>query len=133
MAGGLTSGREEGCRRGLRERERHVQRRQPDLGAIPAAASAAACKHEATKSATWKVETKQAVPPFQIPEVHSPLATHLPSCPSPRRRCTREPAWSWDPHRAPEQKEYDCTRRRRSELETRETKRFTSRVQERRG
>jgi hypothetical protein len=31
----LTGGREERSRRSLRERERHVQRRQPDLAAVP--------------------------------------------------------------------------------------------------
>jgi len=36
---GLTSGREDGRRRGLRERERHVQRRKPDLAAGPGAAA----------------------------------------------------------------------------------------------
>ena len=42
----LTSGREEGRRRGLRERERHIERRQADLAAAAAAAAAAtsACK-----------------------------------------------------------------------------------------
>jgi hypothetical protein len=43
-ARGLTSGREEGRRRGLRERERHVERRQVDLAAAGAATSA--CKKE---------------------------------------------------------------------------------------
>jgi hypothetical protein len=43
-ARGLTSGREEGRRRGLRERERHVERRQADLAAAGAATSA--CKKE---------------------------------------------------------------------------------------
>jgi len=37
--GHLTGGREERRRRGLRERERHIQRRKPDLAAGPGAAA----------------------------------------------------------------------------------------------
>ena len=93
---GLTSGREDGRRRGLRERERHVQRRRPDLGASPATA-AAACKHEATcKSAT----SRNSKPTGRRPGDAS--AIHLPSCPSPPRAALEIP-WPWT-RRAPDQR-----------------------------
>jgi len=76
---GLTSGREDGRRRGLRERERHVQRRRPDLGASPATA-AAACKHEATcKSATSRNQ------PGAVQEMHPPSTSQA----AHRRRAPR--------------------------------------------
>jgi len=45
-ARGLTSGREEGRRRGLRERKRHVESRQTDLAAAATGTSTSACKKE---------------------------------------------------------------------------------------
>ena len=102
---GLTSGREDGRRRGLRERERHVQRRRPDLGASPATA-AAACKHEATcKSATSsKLETNRAPsrrcirhPPPKLPiaaarRARDPVAVD-PASSRPKKHETRLGEW----------------------------------------